>query len=74
MEKGELSKAHADLATLEKDYKVVRIETAEGEGEEEGMEWFKQPLWLLVICLLFMFKTDLTLLLLLPASYTSTFS
>ena len=38
IEVGEIQDAREDLASLQKDYEEVCIETAEGEGEEEGME------------------------------------
>ena len=38
MEQGEFNEAREDLEALVKDYEEIGIETAEGEGEEEGME------------------------------------
>jgi hypothetical protein len=38
MEEGEFAEARETMAYLEKDYEEVGIETAMGEGEEEGME------------------------------------
>ena len=34
----EFEGAREDLAALQADYEEVLVETAEGEGEEEGME------------------------------------